>query len=179
MRNFQLLAQGLDTTPILNALARSPELWNADTIRTRTEGSPHAQVDDILLRFEDTSVVGAGESLLVVNHPAFYMLPCVRPVLFDLMRRVEGEVLGRVVISRLPPGGVIPLHRDLPPHCPFFDRYQVALQADDTTEFLCGVETITMQSGSVWWFNNGLEHMVSNYGPVDRLALIVDIRTFK
>jgi hypothetical protein len=34
-----------------------------------------------------------------------------------------------------------------------------------------------MPQGSVWWFQNAIEHEVVNNSPGDRIHMIVDIRT--
>ena len=36
----------------------------------------------------------------------------MRPIVFDLMRRIEAVSLGRVIITRLQPGGRIAPHAD-------------------------------------------------------------------
>jgi hypothetical protein len=53
LRNFLKIAEGVDVMPLLSALARSPELWNQNLLRTTHQSSPHTQVDDIWLRFND------------------------------------------------------------------------------------------------------------------------------
>ena len=53
MNYFQQLASGINVTPLMNAIQRQPELWDAHPIRTSHPGTAHAQVSDILLRFND------------------------------------------------------------------------------------------------------------------------------
>lgn len=181
MRNFQLLARESNVVPLLNAIMRQPELWNQNTLRTTHQQSPHTSVDDIWLRFnelpeagQEASVVDEHES---INYPAMFALPQARPLIFGLMSMVEGERLGRVLITRLAPGKRIAPHVDGGSHAAYYDRYHVVLQSAPGCLFRCGDETIHMQTGECWWFDNSVEHEVINNSADDRIHLIVDVRT--
>ena len=106
MRNFQKIAQGINTAPLLHAIQRQPELWNTERLRTTFPGSPHAEVDDMLLRFNDLepynslkldkdsefrkakmALMDEHESL---KYPAWDALPQAHDIIFDLMRFVRG-----------------------------------------------------------------------------------------
>lgn len=178
MRNFQKIAEGVDVFPIVHALQRQPELWNAHPIRTTHPGTAHSQVDDILVWFNDTSDPQAvANDREVIPFPAWERLPQLRPVIFDLMRHVGGVRLGRVIVTRLAPGREITPHVDGGAPATFFDRYQIALQSLPGCVFRAGGEQVQMKTGEAWWFDNQQEHAVVNNSADDRLALIVDIRT--
>lgn len=203
MRNFHKLCSGLAIGPLLIAIARQPELWNQNTLRTSHPQTPHQEVSDIWLRFQDMNswkdkieegkklspesdgeLLGEYASAFLdehesVNYPALALLPQARQILFDLMRLVEGERLGRVLITRLPPGKRIHPHRDGGSHAAYYDRYHVALQVLPGAIFSAGPETIQMQPGDVWWFDNSQEHEVVNNSADDRIVMIVDIRSQK
>lgn len=182
MRNFHKLAEGMVFGPIVHALARQPELWDQETLRTTHPATPHSQVSDILVRFNDLAKwkeAGDAASLLdgheSIWFPAASKLP-VRPLLFDLMRSVEGERLGRVIITRLAPGCTITPHIDSGEHAAYYTRYQCALQSLPGVVFRCGAEQVSMRTGDIWYFDNRVEHEVVNNSADDRLALIVDVR---
>lgn len=179
MRNFQQLAAGVNTLPLLHTVQRQPTLWNENKLRTTFENSPHCEADDIWLRFnevgEDASkVMDEHES---INYPAMFKLPQVRPIIYDIMRLVEGERLGRVLITRIAPGKQIYPHVDSGSHAEYYDRYHVMLANPRGSNFHCGSESVFMAPGDVWWFNNSIEHAVINHGDSDRITMIVDIRT--
>ncbi len=175
MRNFYRLAQGVDVTGLVATLHTKPHLWNRNTLRRDT--AELAECDDIWLRFptEDGIKRGLGE-FECVNYPAWAELPRVRPIIFGLMRQVEGERLGPVMITRLPPGGVIHPHDDGEVHTSYYKRYQIALHSLSSVMFRAGDEVVNMQTGDIWWFDNSKEHAVVNNSADDRLAMIVDIR---
>lgn len=181
MRYFQRLAQGVDILPLLHAVERQPLLWNAHVLRTTHPGTPHTEVDDIWLRFntlppegQEAKIIDEHES---INYPAMLALPQARSIIFDLMRRVEGERLGRVLITRLAPGKAIAPHTDGGSHAAYYDRYHVILQNAAGSIFRAGNESVVMVPGEVWWFDNSQEHEVKNASSDDRLTMIVDIRT--
>lgn len=178
MRHFQKIFEGLDVVPLLAALARKPELWNANPLRTQFPGSPHAAVDDIWLFFnevpDDPEVVM--NDIAVRPYPAWNELPQARSIVFDLMRRVEGMQLGRVLITRLPPGKCIPEHADQGAPAEYYERYQVALQCLPGCVFRAGDEIVNFQMGECWQFDNTAPHEVVNNSADDRIAMIVDVR---
>lgn len=186
MRNFQQLASGIDVLPLLHAVTRQKELWDTQKLRTTHTNSPHTQVNDILLRFIDIETVkGKTDPGYVldqhesINYPAFFQLPEARPIIYDLMRRVEGQRLGRVIITRLSPGKKIDPHIDSGDHAAYYDRYHCILQNQPGSLFRTGNETVCMKTGDVWWFDNSIEHEVINNSEQDRLTMIIDIRTSK
>jgi hypothetical protein len=183
MRHFLKIAQGVDTTPLLLALYRQPGLWNLHRLRTTHPGTPHTDVDDIWLRFQDLTVFQqTGEPASVIDqhesiwYPAAAALPEARPLIFGLMARVEGERLGRVLITSLAPGRRIAPHVDGGAHAAYFERFHCLLQCPPEALFRAGEEIVSMAPGEVWWFDNSQEHEVWNDGDTDRLTLIVDIR---
>ncbi len=192
MRHFLKIAHGVDTMPLLNAVTRQPDLWNGHDVRWFHPQSAHREIDDILLRYnafdreKDDFVEKVCAEIQVVDYPPFVKLPQARPLLFDLMRRVEGTHLGRVFISRVPNQVVIPPHIDLigpaveafPDKiqpADYYDRYHFVLASGAGSIFRCGDETVTMMPGEVWWFNNSVEHEVINNSGVDRIHMIADI----
>lgn len=177
MQHFLKLIAGLDTMPLLHAVQTQPELWNAETIRTTYAATPHREADDILLRFNDYGQPGeVVNDIVCTNRPALAALPQARPLIFGLMRQVEAEALGRVIITRLKPGGQIYPHRDGGAPVQYFKRYQIALKSEPGVRFRAGEECVQMLTGDIWWFDNAQEHAVENNSAHDRIAMIVDVR---
>lgn len=177
MRNFQRIAAGIDVFPLLHALQRQPELWDQNTIRTEHPMTAHGEVSDILVWFNDTSDPQAVvDDRDVIPYPAWEKLPQIRPLIFNLMRGVEGVRLGRVIITRLAPGRQITPHVDGGAPAEWFERYHIALQSLPGVVFKAGDEVVQMQTGEAWWFDNQQEHSVVNNSADDRLVIIADVR---
>jgi hypothetical protein len=183
MNHFHCLANGADVAPLMNAIARNSVLWNQHDLRTTHPSSPHTEVSDIWLRFNDLKKYKDGDQQSVLdehesaNYPAMFALPQARALIFGLMSRVEGERLGRCLITKLPPGGKITPHVDGGAHAAYYDRYHIVLNGLPGSIFRCGDEQVCMRTGEVWWFDNAVEHEVINNSADDRVHLIVDIRT--
>jgi hypothetical protein len=182
MNNFQCLAANVDVIPLMNAILRDPALWNQNTLRTAHPNTAHSQVDDIWLRFnevEPENQLAVVDDTECVNYPAWWALPQARALIFDLMRRIEGERLGRVLVTRLRPGGKIAPHVDGGAPATYYERFHVVLNSAPGCLFRAGDETVSMRTGEVWWFDNTKEHEVINNSVDDRIHLIIDIRTSK
>lgn len=178
MRNFHKLGQGQDTAALLAAVQTRPALWNANALRQEFDNSPHKEAEDIWLRFNaDPSVESCGDDLEAVNYPAWDALPMARPLVFNLMRYVEAERLGRVMITKLAPGAQILPHADiLGGYAHYYTRYHVVLQGLPGSLFHCGDETVNMRTGDIWHFNAHAVHSVVNNSADDRVHMLCDMR---
>ncbi len=175
MRNFLKIAEGVDVTPALNALMEH-DLWNENTLRTQHPGTAHFDVDDIWLMFNDTD----GEivnDIQVIPYRAWDILKPIRQMVLDLIRRVDGVQLGRAIVTRLPPGGIITPHVDQGAPATFYSRYQIVLQSLPGALFKIGEEVVNFRGGEVWRINNREEHSVINNSADDRIVVVVDIKS--
>jgi quercetin dioxygenase-like cupin family protein len=181
LRHFLCITTGLDVLPLLYAVSNQPHLWNQDTIRTQHPGSVHAAASDILLHFQPTATVFVqGTTVTDVVHecqprPAWWALPQAQPLIFGLMARIAGTRLGRVMLTKLPPGGSIPPHVDSASQTDYYRRHHITLCSPEQCLFSVGDEALSLAPGSCFWVNNGVEHAVVNDGPTERISLIVDI----
>lgn len=181
MRDFLKVADGIEVRPLLIELQRQPHLWNQHTLRTTREGTAHSAVDDIWIRYND---IAECEDLSKFNdehesvwYPAYYALPSIRPIVFGLMSLVEGERLGGVLITRIPPGGKILPHADHGWHVEHYDKYYVTLKNPVGCRFYSPDEFIEPKPGECWLFDNRKVHWVENNSDDDRITLIVCIRS--
>ncbi len=178
MQNFLQIAAGLDVTPALHELALNRELWNENPLRTQHPGTAHAEVDDIWLWFNRVPENPAEviDDVFVVPYRGWQTLAPLRPMVLDLVRRVEGVQLGRVIVTRLRPGRKITPHIDQGAAAQVFTRYQIVLQSLPGALFRIEDETVNFRTGDVWWINNRAEHEVVNNSADDRIVCIVDVR---
>jgi hypothetical protein len=172
-----------DVMPLMMEITRQPQLWKADTYLRDYPQGPFGDTETIFLRFPPASVteLERGER---DQHECVWMdgavhLPAARPLIFQLMTRVAGERLGRVMINKIRPGGRIVPHADTPVHAEYWDRHHIVLQSDKGATFRVGDETVHMPTGTVWWFQNKLEHEARNGSAIDRIHMVIDIRTYR
>lgn len=190
MRNFLRIATGVNVTPLTLAIARRPELWTEDTFLRQYPQGPFGMVDTIMLRFPVKQIGLTAEQIELykqnllpgfdqhesIDYPAYAQLPDARHIVMQVFGAVGGTRLGRVMINRIAPGGVIYPHADTPEHAGYFSRYHVVLQSEPGVMFRCGDERTYWEAGSVFWFNNKLEHEVINESSVDRIHMVIDAR---
>jgi hypothetical protein len=181
MRNFQLIASGIDTLPLIIDLYRQPELWNQHPVRTQAH-TPFTGTDDIWLRFrpyeELTTPQAFAEPFVPVFYPAWHALPHLRPLVFSLMARLEAVALGGMFITRVPSGCQVAPHDDRgrwhPEH--YTTKAYIPLATNPNCFSTCEDERLTMGVGEVWLFDNLKTHSTVNEGATDRITLIVSLR---
>lgn len=179
MRHFLKLVEGLDVARVLRELAVQPDLWDENTLRTSHPDTAHSDVSDIWLWFNDipddpSAVVN---DIQTVSYRGWAALPALRRLVLDLIHRVDGVQLGRCIVTRLPPGGIITPHVDQGAPAEFYTRYQIALQSLPGALFHCEDETVNFRGGEIWWVNNRVTHSVVNNSADDRIVCVVDIRS--
>lgn len=181
MKYFQKVAD-LDVMPLLEQLDARPELWGANPWRKTMPGGPHREMTDIWIRYNSPDRIGKPGFTAEhdsVWYPAYGRLPALRGLIFPLMGMVEGERLGGVLITKIPPGAGIATHVDGGWHVEYYDKFYVSLRSSPGAKFICRDEVLEPQPGECWRFDNRLPHSVQNDSSEDRITLIVCIRTHK
>lgn len=184
MKHCRKIAEGINTKPALAELIAHPELWDSISLRRTANGSPHSQMTDIWVRYNDIRSYAESGDYSRINdphipiwYPAWKSLPALRPILFWLMAYVQGEMLGGVLLTRLPPGCGIHRHTDEGWHVEYYDKFYIPLQAEPGTRFCWDEGSIEPINGDVWWFDNTAPHWVENNSCAERIALIAAIHT--
>lgn len=179
MKNFQVMRQ-FDPAALRHQLTLQPDLWKSDTYLRDYPQGPFGDTETVFLRFPPASVTelehGARDQHECVWMDGMNQLPAARPLIFDLARLVEAERIGRVMINKLRPGGRIFPHADTPAHAEYWERYHYVIHASPGCQFRCGEETVYMPPGTLWWFQNAIEHEVVNNSAEERIHMIVDLR---
>lgn len=184
--SFPVLFEGINVAPVLHALDRQPKLWDSIIDRANSPDSPHRDVSDIWVRYNAFANLAKSPSTfndphIPVWYPAWQALPELRPIVFDLMARLQGEVLGGILITKVPAGKSVHPHIDRGWHVEYYDKFYVQIQGSEGCEFCCDdegkIERFTPKTGQVYLFDNRMLHWVDNKSDIDRITLIVCIRT--
>jgi mannose-6-phosphate isomerase-like protein (cupin superfamily) len=180
LSRFVQIASGVETLPLRLELARNEQLWDQDATRRTYPGTPHAAMTDITVRYmapEDAAIIdNRKREHRNVFHPAWHALPALRPVVFGMMTRVQAVELGSILITRLPPGGVILPHSDAGCWAPEYYNCKTHWTVQGSAVVTCEDEICGMAEGKIWTFDNLLRHSVENAGPEDRICVIVSMR---
>jgi len=180
-KSVRLLLRGLNVEPLVQAITRQPWLWDKYTQRTEVYGGPHKNISDIWVRYAPIEMLKEPADFAKehdsVWYEAGYALPQIRPIAMALMALVEGERLGGILITKIPPGGCVKPHIDEGWHADYYDKYAVQLQGNCDQAFCFENEQLSALPGDVYWFNNKNSHWVVNNSTEDRMTMIICIRS--
>lgn len=181
MNHFRRVPFDFDPNPLLKSIEKNPDLWKEHTERQMYEGGAHAETESIFIRWaEDKSIHSAFNDLVATDYPALAKLPEVKPLFQGLGQAIKGEVLGRILIVKLKPNGMVLPHVDEGIYADYYERFHLSLQSDKSNYFYVGVpeshgEFLCMRPGQTYWFNHKKTHWVYNGSETDRLHLIIDM----
>lgn len=182
MTEFTRLAR-FDVSAAISQIDGQPELWGQNKDRMLHPTSPHRETRDIWVRYRDPTriadILSYREPHFSVWYPAWRALPALRPIVFGLATLVEAVHIGGVLITEMPPGSTVYPHNDRGAwHSVFYDRkVWLPLRANSYCYNHCEEETVVMETGHAWTFDNLRNHSVENRGETDRICLICCFRT--
>ena len=101
--------------------------------------------------------------------PWLEKLPYIRQILATL-----GLTWSRSRLMRLAPGAIVPRHSDVSYHWRNRMRFHMPVITAPEVQFECNGDTVHMESGSVWTFDNWLPHSVKNESNITRIHLVAD-----
>jgi len=175
MKRISLLPFSIDVTGIRQALKANPQLWDQITLRTKEQDSPHHGLSDIWVRYSDPAAPLTNGEHASVWYPCADVLP-VRPIVQEVLARVEGKRLGGVLITRIPAGRECRPHIDYGWHAGYYEKFAVQVESAPGQAFQFDGESLETKPGDVFWFDNSFTHWVTNPTPHERITLIACIR---
>lgn len=115
----------------------------------------------------------AGKQEPYVKTP-FYAL---FPQLTDLVHKKFGENLSRINIQKIKPESCYDIHIDQGEYFLGVDRYSLALNQEYF--FKVANQTVKINAGDLFWFNNKKPHGAFNESTNERIAVIIDVQKEK
>lgn len=175
---MRFVTAGVNVTPVVEAIAAHPELWNQYT--TRTEIYEHSQVSDIWVRYNAFENFTGDREAFNTEHDSVWYPAAealgIKPFLLDFMRLVEGTRLGGVLITKIPPGGRVAPHVDRGWHTQYYEKFAIQLMGNLKQAFHFEGESFSALPGDCYTFDNSVSHWVTNDSESDRMTLIVCVR---
>lgn len=142
--------------------------------------SPHKEMSDIWARYKNPKeCIKTGDwSSFGLEHESEWLkdIPVVKEISDQLMTFLDGERLGGVLITKLPPNGKILPHVDSGWHAEYYDKYYIPIKNGKGATFLFDNATIQPKEGEVYAFRNDVTHWVENNSNEDRIAMIICIK---
>jgi hypothetical protein len=177
--NFELLVSGLDVKPMLLALENMPELWKECTIRQEYPNTCHADTENIFLRGPKTLTHNdyffdyGSYDYPAMDRLGETLIPLVKPV-FEKLQITE---MGRMIIVKLKPHGIVKTHVDEGDYADHFSRFHICLQAEEGSTLTAYNESKHFSPGEAWWFNHKSVHFGTNDSDIPRIHIIFDAVT--
>lgn len=154
-----------------------------DTRRQSYAGSPHHDTEVIALRGpRDPDGSNWFDDVEQVDYPLFEEWKAAQVAVSEIeahvMRTMGQQVLtlGKVMIVRLKPGGVVDWHVDRGTYAEKHDRFHLCLAPCWGAWLYSGGEGMVIGAGNLTYFDNHVLHSAANFGEVPRINLIVDVR---
>ena len=176
-----LIEKSVPVEGLLAELEAHPGLWREYTYRSDAPLTPHAKVADIWLRYNDLNNYAPSQMAeMMAEHDsqwyaAIDKLPTFKAVIQMLMSSLQGERLGGVLISKLPPGCAIAAHVDDEWHSLYYKKFHLVLSGKGSAIY-SGHEFLVNEPGDLFHLDSSQAHGVLNLGEEDRIVLIVCIR---
>lgn len=175
------IAPIFDVTELRQQLSCHPELWDDFDLRTNHPQSPHRELSDIFVRYNARENFTGDRHAFNEPHEAVWWdaakkLPAAKQIAMALMRDLEGEQLGMVLITKIPAGATCYPHTDIGWHARHYDKYAVQIASALGQAFHVEDASLAAEPGECYWFDNARTHWVINDSDEDRLTMIVCIR---
>ena len=176
MQYFRRVELAPDLEPIKGELAGNRGAWHSQTGRQDRVGV-QAETNGIPLRGLRRSKI-MGRRRRDVHESRYTTLAGQFPAATDLLERLAedlGGQLGRAKFARLPPGAVVKPHADRGRYYRVRDRYHCVIESRGGSSLTAGGESVRMQPGEIWWFDNKAIHSARNDSDLPRIHLIFDL----
>lgn len=175
MTNIRIIKTGINVSKILAQLKQYPEDWGNQTKVEGVEsmldrGFPKVEAGVLQL------VMGGVESLdqyvgdteICVSTPAYNH----HTEVISFLRR-HFKKFSRCGFLSLPVGGSVGKHIDIGSYYQTRDRYHLSIQGRYI--YTVGDESVTVEPGTLLWFNNKLPHGTENIGDCVRVTFVFDV----
>jgi hypothetical protein len=156
------------------------EEWDRYKYRTMSNTSPHREASDIYARFGrlDDPKVAADEPFVAEWYNDDPLITYIlEPLVQQVYDFVGGESLGGVLVTKIPAGKKVYPHIDKGWHATAHSKYCVCIAANQDQVFCYHEEGLRSNTGDCFFFDNSQSHWVENNSLVDRISMIVCVKT--
>ncbi|MGB0847924.1 MAG: aspartyl/asparaginyl beta-hydroxylase domain-containing protein [Thiolinea sp.] len=176
MKYFRKVEAARNIQPFLDEIASVPNAWDLNTGRQQ-KIAVQREAETIPLRGLRKSCINGRKRRDV--HESRYTTGSKRflyaRAFLEAFATQHNSEPGRAKVVRLKPGHQVYPHIDRGEYYRLHNRYHLILQSPAGSYMRCGDETIRMQEGELWWFDNQQVHEAHNEGDDHRIHLIFDM----
>jgi len=174
MKNIRIIKTGVDVSKILEQLKQYPEDWGSQKDLQDAEQLDPTEytvtVDVLQLIVGGVEAEGqyVGNTEICIQTPAYEK----HTEILNYLRKYFKK-LRRCGFLALPIGEMVGSHIDEGTYYLTKDRYHLSIQGK--YEYSVGEETVIVEPGTLFWFNNKLPHKAVNIGDNVRITFVFDV----
>lgn len=174
MDNIRIIRTDVDVSKILEQLEKYPEDWGG---QKGISGTKQLSEDDYVVEADVLQLVMGGiekegqyvgDTEICIPTPAYNRHTEILKYLSKDFKDIR-----RCGFLLLPPGGQVGRHIDFGTYYLNKDRYHLSLQG--RYHYTVGDEEMIVEPGTLFWFNNKLEHSAKNIGDINRISFVFDV----
>jgi len=173
MNNIKILKSNIDVSRFLKQLQDHPEDWgsqkNLDDSKQLDPTKYTVTVDVLQLVMGGITYEGeyVGNTEICIPTPAYNK----HSKILSTLKKQFGNIY-RCGFLALPVGEIVGSHIDEGTYYRTKDRYHLSIQG--TYKYTVGEESIIVKPGTLFWFNNDLNHSAENVGDDVRITFVFD-----
>ena len=176
MANIRVIKKGINVSKILKQLQQYPEDWGAqknmegvgDLVNDKGFPAVQAGVLQLVVGVVATKEDYVGDSEMSSRTPAYNR----HTEIVGFLKR-NFKKFDRCGFLSLPIGGEVGQHIDIGNYYQTRDRYHLAIQGSYV--YTVGGESVKIDAGDLFWFNNKLSHGTKNVGDIVRITFVFDV----
>ena len=176
MHNIRIIKTEINVSKILDQLKKYPEDWNSESKIESAKscvdvhGFPQIDVGVLQLVIGGVKSIDeyVGDTEICIPTPAYKK----HTHIINFLKR-HFKKHNRCGFLSLPVGKGVGKHIDIGTYYQTKDRYHLSIQG--TYEYTVGDESIVVNPGTLFWFNNKLEHAAQNVGDSTRITFVFDV----
>ena len=176
MANIRVIKKGINVSKILKQLHQYPEDWGAqknmegvgDLVNDKGFPAVQAGVLQLVVGVVATKEDYVGDSEMSSRTPAYNR----HTEIVGFLKR-NFKKFDRCGFLSLPIGGEVGQHIDIGNYYQTRDRYHLAIQGSYV--YTVGGESVKIDAGDLFWFNNKLSHGTKNVGDIVRITFVFDV----
>ena len=177
MKSIEIIKKNINVSRVVQQLKENPQDWNHQKNIKDSKSLLDRGFDDLPISALQLIMGGVqnekdfvGDSQINIKTPAYDHHTEIRKI---LRKEFKGKTLHRCGFLSLPIDGYVGAHIDEGVYYHTRDRYHLSILG--TYQYFCGEDTLIVDPGTLFWFNNKMPHGAVNLGDETRITFVFDI----
>ena len=177
MKSIEIIKKNINVSRVVKQLKKNPQDWDHQKKIKDSKSLIDRGFDDLPVSALQLIMGGVknekdfvGDSQINIRTPAYDHHTEIRKI---LRKEFKGKPLHRCGFLSLPIDGYVGAHIDEGVYYHTRNRYQLSILGK--YQYFCGEETIIVDPGTLFWFNNKMPHGAVNLGDETRITFVFDI----